>query len=126
MHRTCLWCHNPAQSVLCFAKCCALLCSAVLCHVVLCRSIGLVAAPGHLPDLWLTALFGTGAVVSGSKSSPGRLGLLCSIESVPHSVRYIAVDNDNATSGPRQQVSNRIACVLHRLCTCVFVPGCMM
>jgi hypothetical protein len=24
----------------------------------------MVAAPGHLPDLWLTALFGTGAVVS--------------------------------------------------------------
>lgn len=24
----------------------------------------MVAAPGHLPDLWLPVLFGTGAVVS--------------------------------------------------------------
>jgi len=60
-----LCCAVLCCAVLCCAVlCCAVLCCAVLCCAVLRRSIALVAAPGHLPDPWLTALFGMGAVVS--------------------------------------------------------------
>jgi hypothetical protein len=45
------------------------LCLDLVCTLVLllcaCRSIALAAGPGQLPDLWLTPLFGVGAVVSG-------------------------------------------------------------